>query len=382
MRRHPWVFSGAIERVEGEPAAGSTVKVVSYDGAFLGWGAYSPKSQIAVRMWSFEAQDEIGIDFLRARLQKAIDMRRHILPIEKGNACRLVYAESDGLPGFIADRYVDFIVVQFLALGAERWREELIRCLIEVSGIENIYERSDVDVRALEGLPSRLGVIHGGEPPDLVLIEEEGLQYLVDIKHGQKTGFYLDQRENRAFIRKLAKGKRVLDAFCYTGGFTVNALAGEAKDVLALDASVEALKIARMNQQANCLLEGAVDWMCGNAFENLRRFRDQGRKFDMVILDPPKFAPTSAHVPKAARGYKDINLLAFKLLCEEGLLITFSCSGGVDEALFQKIVADAALDAGVQAEVLYRLGQSPDHPVALNFPESAYLKGMVIRVCR
>ncbi len=382
LQRHPWIYKGAIESMTGEPQAGETVKIVSHQGEFLGWGAYSPSSQIAVRMWSFDPQDEIGGDFFHRRLNRAFNLRKEMFPMGEQNACRLVYAESDGLPGFIADRYGNFLVVQILTTGAEKWREALIHELIEVSGIENVYERSDVDVRTLEGLPERRGVICGDEPPDLIQIEEEGLLFLVDIKSGQKTGFYLDQRENRLLVRKFAAGKRVLDVFCYTGGFTLNELWAGASQVLALDASEDALRIAELNLSANGMQAREVSWRSGNAFEILRKLRDQGSKFDMVILDPPKFAPTSAQVHKAARGYKDINLLAFKLLRDDGLLVTFSCSGGIDEALFQKIIADAALDARVEGEVIKRLGQSADHPIALNFPESAYLKGLVVRVRR
>ena len=373
LRRHPWIFSGAVGRVDGSPGDGETVKMVNSQGQFLGWGAFSSKSQISVRIWSWDEEENIAGDFFRRRLQQAIAGR------QMNNALRLVHAESDGLPGLVVDRYNELLVVQYLSSGPERWRETLADLLVEITGIGQVFERSDVDVRALEGLPSRIGPVRGPEPPERITIRENGLDFWVDVHKGHKTGFYLDQRANRSRLRQLAVGRDVLDCFCYTGGFTVHAMAGGANSVQAVDGSGDALALARENLALNRLPSEEVEWVEGDVFQTLRGLRDRDRHFDLIILDPPKFAPTAAQAEGAARGYKDINLLAFKLLRPGGLLVTFSCSGGISEDLFQKIVAGAALDAGAEAQIIERLHQGADHPVALNFPEGAYLKGFIIR---
>jgi 23S rRNA (cytosine1962-C5)-methyltransferase len=380
LRRHPWIFSGAVASVQGNPTDGETVEVRSASGEFLGRGAYSSQSQIRVRVWSWDPQEVIGPDFFRRRLSDALAVRRTFFDLDQTSALRLVHGESDGLPGLIVDRYEDTLVVQCLSSGIELWRETLADLLLELTGAERVYERSDVEVRKLEGLPERTGVLRGGPPPEYILIHEKDLQFEVDVYHGHKTGFYLDQRQNRAAVGGLARGCEVLDCFAYTGGFALSALAGGAASVLAVDASAEALERARRNLALNGLPEDRVECQVGDVFQVLRGLRDRGRSFDLIVLDPPKFAATASQAERAARGYKDINLLAFKLLRPGGLLATFSCSGGVSAELFQKIVAGAALDAGVEARILQRLHQSPDHPVALNFPEGAYLKGFVIRV--
>ncbi|MFN3742156.1 MAG: class I SAM-dependent rRNA methyltransferase [Anaerolineales bacterium] len=377
LRRHPWVFSGAVERVDGSPQMGETVELCRADGQFLAQAAYSPFSQIRARVWTFDSQP-VDAEFLRRRLERALAQRRASGLLEQ-SAVRLVYAESDGLPGLIVDRYGDVLVAQFLTAGAEFWRQTIIDLLRELIPTRGIYERSDAEVRALEGLPLREGLLWGEVPPSIV-IEEHGLRFHVDLLHGHKTGFYLDQRANRLFVRSLSEGGEVLDCFSYTGGFALNALAGGAKSVLAVDSSAEALAQLRANALLNALPLERLETLEGDVFHVLRRFRDQGRRFDLIILDPPKFAPTAVQVEKAARGYKDINLLAFKLLRPAGWLVTFSCSGGVYLALFQKIVASAALDAGVDAQILHFLFQDADHPIALHFPESAYLKGLACRV--
>lgn len=366
--------------MEGAPESGETVRLLSGRGEFLGWGAYSPYSQIRARVWSWKPEEEIGAEFFARQLQRALRLRQETIGLLPGRALRLVYGESDGLPGVIADRYADWLVVQFLTAGAERWRGVLSELLRTLTGLDQIYERSDAEVRELEGLAQRNGVIYGEQPPSLLEIEENALHFLVDICQGHKTGFYLDQRQNRRLLRGLAGGRTVLDCFCYTGGFTANALAGGATQVTAVDSSAEALELVQQNLRLNHLPEERAELIAGDVFQVLRKFRDQGRSFDLIVLDPPKFAPTAAQIGRAARGYKDINLLAFKLLRPGGLLFTFSCSGGVDAALFQKIVADAALDAGAAAQIIGYLHQAEDHPVALNFPESAYLKGLIVRV--
>ncbi|GAP05925.1 predicted SAM-dependent methyltransferases [Anaerolinea thermolimosa] len=377
IQRHPWVFSGAVDRVVGEPAAGVTVAVYSAGGEFLAWAGYSPVSQIRARVWSFQKEEEIGPDLFRERLKSALRWREKLISPEETNAMRLVHGESDGLPGLVVDRYADVLVVQILSSGAEYWRRDLVSLLVELTGIETIFERSDVDVRGLEGLPERTGLLSGRNAPERLMIYEEGIRYEVNVQTGQKTGFYLDQRRNRARLKAYAEGREVLNCFCYTGGFTLSALAGGASHVLSIDSSGEALLAGRQNLALNGLPEDRAEWLEGDVFQVLRKFRDQARSFDLIVLDPPKFAPTVAQAERAARGYKDINLLACKLLRPGGVLFTFSCSGGISPALFQKIVAGAAVDAGAEMMVVERLAQGPDHPVSLYFPEGEYLKGLV-----
>jgi 23S rRNA (cytosine1962-C5)-methyltransferase len=379
LRRHPWIYSGAIASQEGNLAAGETVAIQDSNGHFLAWGAYSPHSQIRARIWSWLETEQIDETFFRSRLAAALSARRDLLSDDRLEAIRLVYAESDALPGLIVDRYADVLVIQFLSSGVEHWREVLTDLLVELSGVANVYERSDVEVRYLEGLPERSGSLRGN-PPESIRIQEAGLKFQVDLVKGHKTGFYLDQRWNRQRVRQLANGRQVLDCFCYTGGFALNALVGGAREVLAVDSSKEALAQGRENLALNGLPSSRVEWQEGDVFKVLRSLRDQGRQFDLIVLDPPKFAPTASQAMKAARGYKDINLLAIKLLRAGGLLATFSCSGGVDTVLFQKIVAGAAVDAGVQAQILERLTQDCDHPVGIHFPEGEYLKGLILRL--
>jgi len=292
---------------------------------------------------------------------------------------RNIHGESDGLPGLIVDKFGDVLVMQLGSAGSEHWRDTLADILQELLAPVCIYERSDSDGRALEGLPKRNCIVRGSLP-DKVEVIENGLRFAVDVAEGQKTGFYLDQRDNRAFTGELSQGKEVLNCFCYTGGFSLYALRGGAKSVLSIDASEGALELAKRNVELNSLDTAKAEWQCADVFEALRKLRDQNKKFDLIILDPPKFAPTAAFAEKASRAYKDINLLGFKLLRPGGLLFTYSCSGGISDDLFQKIVAGAALDAGVNAQVVKKLHAAPDHPVLLSFPEGAYLKGLVLRV--
>ena len=380
IQRHPWIFSGAVERMEGDAGNGETLAVTAHDGGWLAWAAYSPTSQIRARIWSWKPDERIDEGFFRERLRRAIALRDTAIPPGETDAYRLVHAESDGLPGLIVDRYQDVLVTQFLSAGAERWKETIINLLPELIETQHIYERSDVDVRRLEGLPERTGILRGGPLPQRLIIHENDLKFAVDVLHGHKTGFYLDQRPNRAVVARFSQDKEVLNCFAYTGGFAIYALAGGARSVVSIDTSAEALELGRENIALNNLPADRAEWVEGDVFHLLRAYRDRGREFDMIILDPPKFAPTAAQAQRAARGYKDINLLAFKLLRPGGLLFTFSCSGGVSADLFQKIVAGAALDAGVHARILMHLAQGPDHPVALNFPEGEYLKGLVCAV--
>ena len=382
LRRHPWIFSGAVAQISESLQNGTTVRIQGAGGEFLAWAAYSKYSNISARIWSWDESQEIDEVFLRDRLNTALEARARLGLSNDSNSLRLVHGESDGLPGLIVDHYGNFLVIQSLSSGIEFWKEKIVSLLQELTAAQGIYERSDVDVRRLEGLEESRGLLHGQVPDGPVRITENKLEYWVDIQTGHKTGFYLDQRMNRARVRSLANGREVLDCFCYSGGFSINALAGGAASVLGVDSSADALEAARENLALNHLPEENYTQIHGDAFQVLRSLRDQRRSFDLVILDPPKFAPTAAQAQKAARGYKDINLLAFKLLRLGGLLATFSCSGGVDAALFQKIVAGAALDAGVQASIVEQLHQSPDHPVGLNFPEGAYLKGLICQVLR
>ncbi len=376
LRRHPWIFSGAILHVDGDIAPGETVDVLSADRQFLARAAYSPFSQIRARVWTFE-EEPVDRDFLRRRVRTAIQSREVWSLRRDTDSYRLIYAESDNLPGLIVDRYGDVLVLQSLTAGSEFWKETIADLLLEETGLTTIYERSDADVRELEGLEPQVGVLRGVLPQLPITIHENNLIFNVNFAAGHKTGFYLDQRRNRLRVRQLARDKELLDCFCYTGGFSVNALSGGAKSVLSVDSSSDALALCRENVSLNQLPADRHAVLEGDVFHLLRKFRDEGRSFDMIILDPPKFAPTAAQAEKAARGYKDINLFAFKLLRPGGLLVTFSCSGGVDAGLFQKIVAGAALDAGVDAQIVEHLSQAVDHPVALNFPEGAYLKGLI-----
>jgi 23S rRNA (cytosine1962-C5)-methyltransferase len=377
LRRHPWIFSGAIQHVdEPSAASGATVDLLSSNREFLARASYSPNSQIRARVWTFD-DEPVDTDFLRRRIRAAIDTRRKLKIEAQSNACRLIYAESDGIPGLIVDRYGDVLVLQSLTAGSEFWKETMADLLREETGFPTIYERSDADVRELEGLEPKVGVLRGSRPQLPVSVTEHGLKFLVNVEHGHKTGFYLDQRANRLRVRELAEDKDVLDCFCYTGGFTANALAGGAASIVSVDSSGDALGLARENIAANELPAEKTDFIEGDVFQVLRRFRDEGRSFGMIILDPPKFAPTAAQAERAARGYKDINLLAFKLLRPGGTLVTFSCSGGIEAGLFQRIIAGAALDAGVDAQMVEHLSQAADHPVALHFPEGAYLKGLI-----
>jgi 23S rRNA (cytosine1962-C5)-methyltransferase len=381
LREHPWIFSGSIADVRGDPGPGETIAVFSSHGDWLAFGAYSPHSQIRVRIWTRDPATSIDEDFFSHRIDHAIGVRQPLFEDQTISAYREIFAESDGLPGLIFDRYNDTRVVQFLSAGAEFWKETILELLQVRGDCKSVYERSDVDVRALEGLPQSHGVLWGEEPEELTCIKELGIQYFVDIRQGHKTGFYMDQRENRRVFREmLPKGASVLDCFSYTGGFTVNALLAGAKQVVSIDSSTSALSLLQKNLSLNNLPVDRAKLIQSDVFSELRTLRDRDRKFDVLILDPPKFASTPSHKERATRGYKDINLLAFKLLKPGGILFTFSCSGGVSPELFQKVIADAALDANRNASILQWLGQSSDHPVRLSFPESRYLKGLVCRV--
>jgi 23S rRNA (cytosine1962-C5)-methyltransferase len=375
-RRHPWIFTGAVEKAGGKP--GETLEVRDASGQALALAAWSPKSQICARVWTFDVSASIDKAFFHKKIQSAIHLRQALPTSRHTNALRLVHGESDGLPGLVVDQYADVLVAQFLSAGAEAWREEILNALMELSGCTAIFERSDAEVRKLEGLEPRTGFVRGNQNASRCPIVEYGLNFRVDVAEGQKTGFFLDQRENRQRIRALAAGRNVLDGFCYTGGFAVAALAGGAKKISAIESSAPALEVAKDNVAANPLDASKVEFIQADVFKHLRTLRDQGAKFDMIVLDPPKLAPTAAHAKNAARAYKDVNLLAFKLLSPGGLLATFSCSGGVSAELFQSIVAGAALDAGGEAKIIERFTAAADHPVAIEYPEGEYLKGLLL----
>ena len=376
LQRHPWIFGGAVASVSGEPERGDTVTVRASDGAFLARAAYSPHSQIVGRIWSWDESETINGSFFARRITLA--MRARDALAETTNALRWVNAESDGLPGLIVDRYADFAVCQFLAAGADRWKREIVDVIASQPGIVGVYERSDVDVRAKEGLKAKTGVLHGEPPPALVEVYESENRFLVDIAHGHKTGFYLDQRDNRKTVAEFARDRDVLNAFAYTGAFTVAAWRGGARSVTSIDSAAQALAVAERNLTLNGAPTDGVRE--GDVFKVLREYRDSGQTFDLIILDPPKFAQTQAQLNKATRAYKDINWLAFRLLRPGGTLVTFSCSGLVSADLFQKIIFGAALDAKRDAQIVRWLSQASDHPVRLAFPEGAYLKGLVCRV--
>jgi 23S rRNA (cytosine1962-C5)-methyltransferase len=377
---HPWIFASAIKSVEGDPAAGATVMVRSAADELLGKAAYSPDSQIRARMWTWNPQEEIDRKFFETRIRNSFQLRETAQVSARTSAYRVIHGESDGLPGLIADRYNDILVIQVTTAGIEAHRQEIMEILSEVCGCKTLYERSDVDVRELEGLQPVKGLIAGEPLQSPQYIEENGLKFEVDLENGQKTGFFLDQRDNRELLRHFVQDRSVLNCFCYTGAFSAYAFAGGASSVLSMDSSAPALEQVLRNLALNGFGDRESEVMEADVFTALRKFRDSRKSFDVIILDPPKFAPTIAQAERAARGYKDINLLAFKLLNPGGVLFTFSCSGGVSRELFQKIVTGAAQDAGVNARILAQLSQGPDHPIALNFPEGMYLKGLVCAI--
>ena len=378
LRRHPWIFESAIAK--GGADAGETVRVESHKGEFLAWAAFSPTSKIRARAWSFDVNQRIDASFLRAKIATALAVRARFDIQSDGQ--RLVHGESDGLPGLIVDRYGDTLVAQFLACGVERWKPQLIEALLAETGLTKLYERSDASSRELDGLKPATGWLHGGEGASTELtVREHGWRLGLSIAEGHKTGFYLDQRDSRQrfaeWVRRLG-AQQVLNCFCYTGGFSVAALAGGAAEVLSIDSSGPALERARANVALNGFAPERAQFLDADVNSALRGFLKEGRQFDAIVLDPPKFAPTVAHAERAARAYKDINRLGLMLLRPGGLLFTYSCSGGISPDLFHKIVAGAAADAGVDGYVCERLGAAPDHPMTLEFPEGEYLKGLVV----
>jgi 23S rRNA (cytosine1962-C5)-methyltransferase len=379
LQHHPWIFSGAIERIEGEVADGDVVEVRDAGGNWLARGTLNRRSQIVVRLLTWQQDEPVDSAFWHQRLERAISARQPLASDPDTTAYRLVHAESDYLPGLVVDRYGEWLIVQFLTLGVERRRDEIVAALIDLLAPRGVYERSDVDVRAKEGLPERAGPLWGEEPPELVEVLENGHRFLVDVRQGHKTGFYLDQRENRARLPAYCNGSDVLDVFAYTGGFAVYAAGARASSVTLVESSAPALELARRNLALYDGSPGSVECVEGDVFSVLRGYRAQDRRFDVVVVDPPKFAHSEREVKRAARAYKDVNLLAFRLLRPGGTLFTCSCSGSVSADLFQKIVFGAAVDAAREAQIVGYLAQGADHPVALTFPQGAYLKGLICR---
>ncbi|EPW5500554.1 class I SAM-dependent methyltransferase [Vibrio vulnificus] len=381
VRRHPWIFSRGIDRVEGNPQLGETVDVYGHDGKWLAKAAYSPESQIRARVWSFDKQ-EINKAFFVKRIQEAQLLREDVIVRDGLTGYRLIAAESDGMPGITIDRYQNFFVCQLLSAGAEHQKQNIVDALIEVFPDCNVYERSDVSVRKKEGLQETTGVLHGEMPPKSVVIEENGVKISVDIVGGHKTGFYLDQRDSRQQAMKYVKDKEVLNCFSYTGGFGLYALKGGAKRVINADVSQPALDTAKFNAELNefDISKKRAVFLNADVFKLLREYRDQGTTFDVVIMDPPKFAESKAQLNGACRGYKDINMLAMQILKPGGTLLTYSCSGLMDQVLFQKIIADAAVDAGRSVKFVERFEQAADHPTDTAYPEGFYLKGFACKV--
>lgn len=375
--RHPWIYSGAIDRIDEDYKSGDLVRVYSARKEFLGTGYLNPRSQIAVRMLSF-VDEEIDRDFFARRLDGALELRRCFLP-ENTNACRLVHSEGDFLPGLIVDRYGEHLVVQFQTAGIEKWRDTILELLSEKVKVRGIYEKDDSEAREWEGLEKRVGLLRGEEPPDYVEIEEYGVKFMVDIHAGQKTGFFLDQRENRKLVGGLSKDKRVLNCFAYTGGFSVYAALGGARRVVSVETSERALNTARENFKLNGMTEAGDthEFVRADAFEYLR---ETNESFDLAILDPPAFAKSKDHVMQASRAYKDINLWALKRLAPSGLLYTASCSSYIDPGLFQKIIFAAAKDARREVRILHKTSHAFDHPINIYHPEGEYLKGLLCGV--
>jgi 23S rRNA (cytosine1962-C5)-methyltransferase len=384
-RRHPWIFSGAVASVDGDPQSGDVVVVLDARGTLLGRASYSPQSQIRARMLAF-GSDIVDDAFVAARIDAAVALRERFVlsqaPADETTSARLLFAEGDGLPGFVADLYDDTLVIQCQSAGAERLRDVVVDALMARVRPARIHERSDADIRGLEGLPSRKGLLRGTPLPDdhRVTMREHGLRFRVDVDGGHKTGFYLDQRDNRHLLRGVVKDKRVLNCFCYTGGFSIAALAGGATHVTSVDTSQGALQLGQQNALDNGFVDERHDWLRGDCFDVLRGLHDDGERFDVVVLDPPKFAPSAKHLEKAARGYKDLMIRGLRLLSPGGLLFTFSCSGAVDRAFFRHLAAQASLEAGRPARVLAELGHARCHPVPLSFPEGEYLKGLMLVV--
>ncbi len=385
-RRHPWVYDTAVQKVSGKPQNGETVKVMSFDGKFLAWASYSKDSTLRARCWSFIEDETIDAQWFENKILKALSAREHLF--DRTSAIRVIFGEADQLPGLVVDRYGDFFVTQFQSAGVEYWRETIADILIKQPGIRGIFDRSDAATRHREGLAERVEVLRGEEPPEQIEVVEDGIRYGVDVRNGHKTGFYVDQRDSRYLAQRLARefkqrygrGMRALNCFCYTGGFSLALLAGGADEVVSVDSSAEALETARKNAERNGFDDNKAKWVQADVFDFLRKAREAGDTYDLVILDPPKFASSHRHVDRAARAYKDINLNGLRIVSPEGQLLTFSCSGAMDVDLFQKVIAGAVIDSKREAWMVSRLGAGDDHPLMMTCPEGEYLKGLHLKL--
>ena len=382
LRRHPWVYDTAAQCLQGKAKSGDTVRVLSHDGRFLAWASYSKDSALRARCWTFNEEEKIDPNWIEDKIRKALAARTSLF--SRTNAVRVIFGEADQLPGLVVDRYGDWFVTQFQAAGVEAFRDVIADCLMREPGIRGVFDRSDAATRHREGLELRVEVLRGEEPPQEIEVTEDGVRYGVDVRIGHKTGFYIDQRENRFLAQRLAKefkqkhgrGMRALNCFCYTGGFSLALLAGGAQEVISVDSSAEALAMAARNAQRNGFDNQSTRWVQADVFEYLRQARENGEVFDLVILDPPKFASSHRHIDRAARAYKDINLNGLRLVAPGGELLTFSCSGAMDVDLFQKVIAGAVIDSKREAWMIARLGAGADHPLMMTCPEGEYLKGL------
>ncbi len=377
---HPWVFSGAIEAFKGNPLDGEIVRLCDHEEKFMAYGFYNSQSRVAVRLLEWNEEIEIDESWWRNKIKKSVNLRADLLSSDETDTCRLIFSEADFLPGLIVDKYGDFLSVQLLTSGIENIKDIVLHELQNLLKPAGIFDRSDTSSRSHEGLEGSFGKLYGVDPPEFVTIKENGIRYDVNIAEGQKSGFYCDQRDNRKLVAQYAKDQRILDCFCYSGGFTLNALQGGASEVVSVDSSALALETLKQNIVLNGMEATQHVAIQSDVNKQLRIFKEQNQKFDFIILDPPKYAPSRSALTKAARAYKDLNRLAMGLLNEGGLLATFSCSGAVDISTFKQILAWAALDAGKEVQFIRQFTQPEDHPIRSSFPEGEYLKGLLCRV--
>lgn len=380
LQRHPWVFSGAVETINGKPANGDVVKLTNAKGEFLAYGYYNDQSRVAIRLLEWDENSAIDAAWYETKIANAIASRQHLLKNTDTNAYRLIFSEADFLPGLIVDQYADFLSVQILSTGIEKAKSTIIEILVKLLNPKGIFDRSDATARTHEGITAENGLLWGEAPAAFIAVKENGITYHINIAEGQKSGFYCDQRDNRRLLADYADGKTVLDCFSYSGGFSLNALHNGATNVTSVDSSALAIETLKQNIELNEFDAAKHSAIQSDVNKQLRVFKDEGRKFDIVVLDPPKYAPSRSALDRAARAYKDLNRLGLLLLESGGLLATFSCSGAVDIETFKQIIAWAALDAGKEVQVIKQFSQPEDHPVRLSFPEGEYLKGLLVRV--
>ncbi|RZK78690.1 MAG: class I SAM-dependent rRNA methyltransferase [Pedobacter sp.] len=377
--RHPWIFSGALDKIKGSPANGEIVAVWSASQEFLAYGYFNDQSRVALRLMEWDQNVTIDEAWYTQRLEKAIASRADILN-ENTNTCRLVFSEADLLPGLIVDKYADFLSLQILSAGMENAKDTIINILRTLLNPKGIFDKSDAGARKHENLEPADGLLWGDQPPEFLEVKENGVIYHINIADGQKSGFYCDQRDNREILAAYTKGKTVLDCFCYSGGFTLNSLKAGASHVTSVDSSALAIETLKHNLELNGFSEAMQSSVQSDVNKQLRVFKDENKKFDVVVLDPPKYAPSRSALDRAARAYKDLNRLGMMILEPGGILATYSCSGAVDMETFKQIIAWAALDAGREVQILKQFHQPEDHPIRMSFPEGEYLKGLLLRV--